>query len=317
MKVSRSDSRSFSPRSGWFALPNRYSALFPWALFLIGCFIGHLHGNFIARSENSQIINESLRHDNRLCVTSHVHTDGGVDRIGDGWHSIDVFYGHTDLLKKTLPSNRTWFSQASQDELVASLFKGKRDGYFIDLAANDATDLSNTYALEQEYGWTGLCVEPNPMYWHNLSYRDCQIVGAVVGQARLEQVHFRFEAGDHGGIAGDGFDNGKRWQRYSELKYTVTLLEILERYNAPTQIDYLSLDVEGAESFIMMNFPLDKYQIKVITAERLRGPIREFLKGHGYVFVKKLTRWGESLWIHNSAKDELDLQLIQQFNFPI
>jgi hypothetical protein len=65
----------------------------------------------------------------------------------DGWRQIDVFYG------KAPTTNRTWFSQAAQDELVIGLLRGKRNGYFIDLAANDALLLSNTYALEQRYGW--------------------------------------------------------------------------------------------------------------------------------------------------------------------
>jgi hypothetical protein len=61
------------------------------------------------------------------------------------------------------------------------------------------------------------------------------------------EVYFRFEAGDHGGIADHGFDNGKRWQSASERRWTVPLLEILRnRARAPTVIDYLSLDVEGA-----------------------------------------------------------------------
>ena len=59
-------------------------------------------------------------------------------------------------------------------------------------------------------------------------------------------MYFRFEAGDHGGIAGEGFDNGRRWQAQSEKRFTVPLEEILDRrVYAPQVIDYLSLDVEG------------------------------------------------------------------------
>ena len=162
----------------------------------------------------------------------------------------------------------------------------------------------------------GLCIEPNPIYWKNLTYRSCQTVGAVVGKRRLEEVSFRYEAGDHGGIAGEGFDNGKRWQRNSLPAYTVPLVEILQRYEAPTEIDYLSLDVEGAESFIMLQFPLQHYRIKIITAERLRGEIRNYLKTAGYVFVRRLTRWGESLWVHESVHDELDWSVLERLDFP-
>jgi len=218
-----------------------------------------------------------------------------------------------------------WYSQAKQDEIVAGLLNNKTNGYFVDLAANDATTLSNTYALERYYNWTGTCVEPNPIYWYNLTTLrpNCRVAAAVVGDAtqRLERVYFRYEAGDHGGIAasdGRGFDNGRRWQKSSKIAFTVPLVEVLRRYNAPTtDIDYLSLDVEGAESFIMLNFPFDTYRFKVITAERLKGEIRTYLKSHGYEFVKRLSTWGESLWIRTSIKHELDMSHLDNYQFPI
>jgi hypothetical protein len=85
-----------------------------------------------------------------------------------GWKKIHVFYG----TRKHLPDvssigrrafeKRTFFSHggSDQDEIVLALFRGKRGGYFVDLAANDAVALSNTFALETDYGWNGLCIEP-------------------------------------------------------------------------------------------------------------------------------------------------------------
>jgi Methyltransferase FkbM domain len=307
-------SRSSSPRSTSSIFLQQNAWIVPWLLFVLGCSLGHFHGRYASESERDQTW--TTRHSlSTTPAPPPPPSTSSTRQSKDGWHSIDVFYGRTDLLEVTLPPNQTWFSQASQDELVIALLGGKRNGYFIDLAANDAVDLSNTYALERHYGWDGVCIEPNPIYWHTLSYRQCRVVGAVVGRDRNEQVYFRFEAGDHGGIAGDGFNNGKRWQRSSQAKYTVTLLEILEHTMAPTDIDYLSLDVEGAESFILMNFPLDKYRIKIITAERLKGPIRAFLKEHGFTFVKKLTKWGESLWVHRSVMESLDMSAIDRFKF--
>jgi Methyltransferase FkbM domain len=250
-------------------------------------------------------------------------------------------------------SHPQWFSQAHQDEIVAALFHNKRGGYFVDLAANDATIISNTYALERHYGWQGICIEPNPLYWKNLSsFRSCDIVAAVVGRRRMDAVHFRFAGAEYGGIAAAGFDNNAKFQnsRGSMLQYTVTLYEVLQRANAPRDIDYLSLDVEGAESFILMPQDwnenennssstsiiknsamtpatqppapsavtvsvLDHYRFKVITGERLRGPIRKYLKFKGYEFVERLSHWGESLWIHHSAVHELDPDVIRRL-FP-
>jgi hypothetical protein len=85
------------------------------------------------------------------------------------------------------PLEHPWHSQARQDELVVALLGNKTNGYFIDLAANDAVQLSNTYALERFYHWKGVCIEPNPMYWYNLTaFRTCVIIGAVVGDQRMQ-----------------------------------------------------------------------------------------------------------------------------------
>ena len=72
----------------------------------------------------------------------------------------------------------------------------------------------------------------------------------------------------------------------------------------------------GAETFIMQNFPLNEYSIKIITAERLKGEIRGYLRNHGYDFIQRLTRWGESLWVHRSVKDQLDWSALGRFGFP-
>jgi hypothetical protein len=75
----------------------------------------------------------------------------------DGWHQVNVYYGERSGLGA--PETQEWFAQVHQDEIVLDLIGP--DGYFIDLAANDAKDLTNTLALER-HGWKGLCVEPNP-----------------------------------------------------------------------------------------------------------------------------------------------------------
>lgn len=285
----------------------------------------------------------------------------------EGWVWIQVFYGKPSepdppaasdeksdpsLQQQKQPSHQQrshqWFSQAHQDEVVSSLFKKKRGGFFVDLAANDATIISNSFALERYYGWKGVCIEPNPIYWKNLSsFRSCDIVAAVVGRHRMDEVHFRFEGAEYGGIAAEGFDNNQKFQSRSVLQYTVTLYEVLQRANAPREIDYFSFDVEGAESYILMPEDwdenesnttttttttnndsssssssltqppavLDYYRFKVISGERLRGPIRKYLKSKGYEFVERLSNWGESLWIHQSAVEELDLGVLRRL-FP-
>ena len=111
-----------------------------------------------------------------------------------------------------------------------------------------------------------------------ISMRTCQVVMAAVGNStRMQPIDFSLGggAGGLGGIVADGMDNTQRKNR-GRLKsyYTVPLLEILERFDAPETIDYLSLDIEGAEYFVMENFPLDRYTFKVMTVERPEPTVR-------------------------------------------
>ena len=69
-------------------------------------------------------------------------------------------------------------------------------------------------------------------------------------------------------IVGDDFDNNEKF-RSKQLKSaeiitlkTKTLSEILIENNAPTEMDYLSLDIEGGEYEALKNFDFKKYKWK-------------------------------------------------------
>lgn len=76
-------------------------------------------------------------------------------------YSLLVFLNVCDSVVVNAVSRNHWVWQAG--------------GYFVDMAANDALDCSNTVALEQNYGWRGLCVEANPRYLPSLQRRHCQV----------------------------------------------------------------------------------------------------------------------------------------------
>jgi hypothetical protein len=139
-------------------------------------------------------------------------------------------------------------------------------------------------------------------------------VGAVVGNEPMQQVYFQYSKQNHGGITGEGFDNGPRHQKSSTPEYTVTLQEIFHQFHVPKVIDYLSLDVEGAEYFIMKDFPLHEYTIRIMTIERPKDALRKLLDNHGYRQILRLSRWGETLWIHSELETTMDLSQLQNFH---
>lgn len=79
---------------------------------------------------------------------------------------------------------------------------------------------------------------------------------------------------DVGGIVGDEFDNHNDSTAKSGVDitmYTTTLTHVLDLVNAPKRIDYMSLDIEGAEYHALKGFDFRRYTIDLITVER---PIR-------------------------------------------
>lgn len=215
----------------------------------------------------------------------------------NGWHPINVFYGDVSGLKT---EDKEWFSQVNQDQVILDLIGP--DGYFIDLAANEAVEYSNTLALER-HGWNGLCVEPNPTYWYGLSHRKCTVVGALLGE-NVDKVQVKFR-GVYGGIVGKMPDAMATFKKEPEAiveeRFTAPIRDVLKRFNVPKIIDYMSLDIEGAEYLVMKSFPFDEYSIKVLTVERPHKQLKMLLGLNGYIMVKSLAWWGETLWVHTST----------------
>lgn len=121
----------------------------------------------------------------------------------------------------------------------------------------------------------------------------------------VELVDFKFSArGEFGGIE-KTLDLKTERRRggmggISEKRYTIPLVDVLSMFHAPSVIDYLSLDVEGAEYLIMQHFPFEKYTIRVLTIERPDKNLKSLLASKGYVFLKNLSYFGETLWAHES-----------------
>ena len=131
-------------------------------------------------------------------------------------------------------------------------------------------------------GWDGICIEPNPSYHAGYKNRRCKLVGEVAGSP-ARNISFVM-AGSGGGVVGAQFKN-KKAGKTSEVvtMCTVPLVDILRKYNAPRVIDYLSLDVEGAESTVLdATFPFDEYRFLTMTIEQPKRDLTARLKAAGY-----------------------------------
>ena len=69
---------------------------------------------------------------------------------------------------------------------------------------------------------------------------------------------------------------------------TTTLSNLLGKLSAPKKIDYLSIDIEGAEERVLKGFPFSDYHISCITIERPSQTLRTILEANGFTLIKEI-----------------------------
>jgi len=186
-----------------------------------------------------------------------------------------------------------------QDILVAELLGNKRGGVFVDIGANDGVKVSNTYYFEKELGWTGVAIEPIPAIYEKLAEsRKCVTVNGCMttrpGKAKfLELVGgpnmlSTLAINNEGLTARRLRQNAKRHKteiREIEVK-CLTFPMMAEKFSI-TNIDFLSLDIEGGELEILKSINFDETPVRVISVENnyFTRDIRNYLESQGFIYL--------------------------------
>jgi FkbM family methyltransferase len=194
-------------------------------------------------------------------------------------------------------------AQLFQDLLVLFLLDEKRDGYFVECGAMDGIKFSNTFLLENKFGWRGIIAEPARCWHRTLSLnRSCLVDHRCVWSKSGETLQFNeTPEAEYSTIdALSGLDSHTKRRRDGK-RYavkTISLCDLLLAHDAPISIDYLSIDTEGSEFAILDNFFPCHYEIGVITVEHnntsQRYQIYNLLTSRGYNQVfRELSMWDD------------------------
>ena len=60
-----------------------------------------------------------------------------------------------------------FYSQARQDEFVTQVLKNQKNGFFIDIGCSDPVNINNSFYLETELEWNGICIDIQPADFSN------------------------------------------------------------------------------------------------------------------------------------------------------
>jgi FkbM family methyltransferase len=172
-------------------------------------------------------------------------------------------------------------SQFGQDVVVDALFRGLDvdRGVYVDVGANDGETGSNTLVFERVRGWDGICIEPLPSAFGRLAEcRRATVLNCAIGE-HTGEADFRAVEGYAEMLSGLETELDPRHRariaeevaRYGGTQARVPvpvrrLDDVLEEHGV-RQIDYLSVDVEGAELSVIRSMSFERVEVLVLTIE--------------------------------------------------
>jgi hypothetical protein len=80
----------------------------------------------------------------------------------------------------------------------------------------------------------------------------------------------------------------------------VPVAKVLHDFGMPRTIDYMSLDIEGAEAWTFETFPWDTYTFLTITVERPKPELKDMMLANGYTHLCNHGGFGDELWVHEA-----------------
>ncbi|HEX5777200.1 MAG TPA: FkbM family methyltransferase [Xanthobacteraceae bacterium] len=162
------------------------------------------------------------------------------------------------------------YAQNFEDVMLARCFPGQR-GFYVDVGANDP-DIDNLTRHFYERGWRGINIEPLASNFARLKKR------------RTRDLNLHLAAGEHDGSI-TFYEVGK-WHGYSTTDEGIAaqhrkdglrviehktpmrrLASVLDEHAKGKTVDFLSIDVEGAELSVLAGADFRRHRPKIILAE--------------------------------------------------
>jgi FkbM family methyltransferase len=194
-------------------------------------------------------------------------------------------------------------SQDGQDRFLEErVFKGHKNGFFVDVGAHNGISISNGLYFERINNWKGINVEPIKKIYDQLVVNrpDCINLNCAISNT---DGTAEFICNDGYTEMISGLKDNYHPSHFQRLDYenkvmggvtsvinveTRRLESIFDEYGVK-HVNYLSIDVEGAEFEVIKSINFDKVYIDVIGFENNYGdttaPITKYLKDKRYVVM--------------------------------
>ena len=191
-----------------------------------------------------------------------------------------------------------------------------KPGFYIEAGAAGGELYSNTLYFEMKYNWTGLLVEPSPIWWKELKSKNRNawiLPHCLSTEKKVHLIDFYSFSEDFVDFAfmsrtdmdHDFYENFKANHPHALNKLKVQcfpLQAVLKAIDLP-KVQYFSLDIEGAEYDVLKTIDFNVVDLSVFSIEieddndnvmRLNSgsneDLHKYLKQNGYDYIDRVGR---------------------------
>ena len=189
-----------------------------------------------------------------------------------------------------------------------------RDGFFVEIGATNGVAGSNCHFFESMWGWRGVCIEPNPVAYEELKKNRPNAINCAIGLENCTKTFcvchdytaalsciVEYASEEHMNRIDTEIKTHGGSKEFIDIE--VKTLETIIQEQEVSHINYLSVDVEGAEKKVLTSIDFDKVTIDVISAEHneydKENNFKELLANKGFRFDKKVC--ADCIFIRNGV----------------
>jgi FkbM family methyltransferase len=188
------------------------------------------------------------------------------------------------------------YSQGHEETLVRAFFRDKRDGFFVDVGASHFQKDSTTFYLERELGWRGIAVDALEEFrsdYERFRPKTRFFAYYVTNESGLPRDFHVYTRDTR--ISSGHLEKLRALPRVKDryiktIQVPTTTLDRLLAAEGVSQIDFVSLDIEGSEPQALEAFDIERYRPELVCVEMqhyTREALFAFFAAHGYEAIHR------------------------------
>jgi FkbM family methyltransferase len=197
---------------------------------------------------------------------------------------------------------------AVSELIIRYHFRDRRDGFYVDVGCSDYKKNSTTYDLEENFGWSGIGIDP--LEYLRAGWEEFRPRSKFFAYAASDKSGETLKFYSAGGLSATELDtfNLEGWKKRLDFQPkeievpTITISDLLDQEGVK-KIDFLSMDINGAEPIALAGFDIERFAPDLVHVEvNDADELMAYFEQHGYVRIDEYLKYETSNWYFTPRK---------------